>query len=233
MKNENTRKEPYVIKVSDYKVGDEPRMRLRIQKKDQGDQYEIDEMLSTIDGFVKEEDTYPPIRHVPYGQSIEAMNTHFVGKLHFQPLRVWEAIWISIDRLISGGLGLVLMIIGINVVFFFPQVLGIIFALACFAAPFYFAFMKREQLRKQIFAPTLVILWFGVMLVSVGTIGVPQLYRSIGPFICPAGYEADTKVESVIKQSPGTYERSTSAFPVCRSKAGEQTHSSSQILRNT
>lgn len=215
-------KEPYVIKVSDYKVRDERRSRLRLRKKDLGDQYDIDKLLEQIDGFVRDDDTYPPIRHVPYGQSLEAMNAHFAGKLHFEKLSILESIWISIDRLISGGFGVVLLIIGINVLFFIPKLLGLLFALACFAAPFYFAYMKREQLRKQIFAPFLVILWFGVMLVSVGTIGVPQLYGSIGSFICPPGYSADTVVTTTVKEEPGSYESSTSAAPVCRNRAGEE-----------
>ena len=208
-------KTPYVVYIKPAKVGKSRRWHLYFKEED--DDWEIRKYLREEFGKDFKINNSPYFWHLPGDIRIEGLDQRMLRRVDFKELPFHRRIlkWFGGFEDRHPVLSIFSFIIGINVLFFIPKLLGLLFALACFAAPFYYAFMKKERRKKQIFPPLAVILWFGIMLVSVGTIGVPGLYRAVGPVICPPGFHAETVVTTESVKTDTSYQTSTSATAVC------------------
>lgn len=132
-------------------------------------------------------------------------------------------------------------IIGINVLFFIPKVLGFIFGAACLFVPIFFGLFKKWK-SKDVFGTTAmgirmgIYLWCGLMFAAVGTIGIPQAVtytaKLTAPLVCPEGYRqsVEAKIVTTSGNTSDGYTVNTSMRPICVGGMGKTPANSLLVL---
>ena len=131
------------------------------------------------------------------------------------------------------------LIVGINVLFFIPKVLGLLFGGAMLLLPIYLGLFKKWKSRDAFSTTALgirfgIYLWCGLMFAAVGTIGIPQAVtytaRITAPLVCPEGYRdhVEAKIVTTKGNTSEGYTVSTSMHPICVGAMGKT--NANQIL---
>lgn len=136
--------------------------------------------------------------YLPGNCNIEDLNERYTGQLKFKKYKkgLIEKLGSSpkIKSIFSWLIGIIiigLIVLSIFKIISFRMILGLAyFYLFAIHFPLWLAFAKRDTyLMVRKFSKFGLLLWFGVMFVTVGPLLLHQLVIPLSPLICPCGYQ--------------------------------------------